>query len=133
MATDLGPNLDMSFPAGGDLSAEANQYKFVELNSGGDVTVCGAAGDLPIGVLQNRPKLGEQAQVRVLGVTKVQADAALATPGAFIGTSADGQADAKALTDGGAEYVVGRTLTASANAGDVIRAIINCISPAEAA
>lgn len=132
MATDFGPVLDGSFPAGADLSAAANQYKFVELNSGGDVTVCNAATDTPIGVLQNRPRLGEMAEVRIFGPTKVQADAALATPGTLIGTSADGQADAKTLADAGTELAVGRTLTTSGAAGEVIRALINCISPAKA-
>lgn len=133
MATDLGPVLDMSFPAGADLSAVANQFKFVELNSGGDVTVCNAVTDTPIGVLQNRPKSGEMAEVRVFGPTKLQADAALATPGAIIGTSADGQADAKALGDAGTELAVGRTITTAAAAGEVFLAVVNCINPAKAA
>lgn len=132
MATDTGPVLDMSFPAGADLSALTNQFKFVELAAGGVVTVCNALTDVPIGVLQNTPASGEMAEVRVVGPTKLQADAALATVGAIIGTSADGQADAKTLSDAGTEFAVGRTLTTAAAAGEVFRAVVNCISPAKA-
>lgn len=126
--TDQGA-YDESFPAGADLSG--SQYKFVELGSGGTVTVCNAATDRPIGVLQNKPTSGQMATVRVRGVTKVQADAALAI-GDAIGTSADGQADPKVAGTDTTEYVVGTALTAVSNAGEIASALIDCGAPARA-
>jgi hypothetical protein len=128
MTTDVGPYNDQSFEAAADLSAEANQFKFVKLDAAGKVVAIAAITDMPIGVLQNRPALGEMATVRVVGVTKLQADAALATPGAIIGTSADGQADAKTLADAGTEFAAGRTLEAATAAAVVFRAFVDCIN-----
>lgn len=130
MAYDQNATLDLSFPAGADLSAA--QYKFVEVGTGGTVTLCNAATDRPIGVLQNKPTSGKMATVRVIGVTKVQADAAL-TRGTLVGTSADGQADAKTPGTDTTEYTVGVVLEPSANAGEVITALINCAAPSRAA
>jgi hypothetical protein len=84
MAVEGPQPVKWSFPAGADLSAAANQYKFVEVDSSGNVSVCNAVTDRPIGVLQNRPKQGEAAEVTISGITKLQADAALAI-GAIIG------------------------------------------------
>lgn len=118
--------------AGGDLSAAANQYKFVKLSAAKTVIVCTGATDIPIGVLQNRPKSGEAAQVCGFGVTKLQADAAV-TAGALIGTSADGQADPKVAGTDTTEYIVGRALDAVSNAAELFTAFINCASPARGA
>lgn len=126
MATE-NAHIDITFPAGADLTT--SQYKFVEIDSAGVVTVCDAATDIPAGVLQNKPNLNEAAQVRVFGVTKVQADAALAI-GVTIGTSADGQADAKVQGTDKTEYIVGYTLTAANNAAELVSALIDCIAPA---
>jgi hypothetical protein len=120
MATDTGPYNDQSYEAAADLSAEANQFKFVKQDATGKVVAIAAITDIPVGILQNRPKLGEMATVRVWGSSKVQADAALATPGTVIGTSADGQADAKVLAEAGTEFVVGETVGIAAAAGEII-------------
>lgn len=129
MAYDGTTPMDWSFPAGADLSAA--QYKFVELNSGGDVTVCNAATDKPIGILQNKPTSGKMATVRVVGISKVQADAAL-TRGTLIGTSADGQADPKVVGTDVTEYAVGQVLEPVSNAGEIATVVVSCISPARA-
>ena len=81
VGTDLG-----FFTAAADLSAK--QYYFVKLASSTTVNVCAAVTDKPIGVLQNKPESGEQAIVRVFGVSKISADATLAA-GDVIGTPAD--------------------------------------------
>ena len=60
-------------------------------------------------------------------------DAALATAGTLIGTSADGQADAKVPGTDTTEYIVGRTIEVSTNAGDLIACVVNCASPSRAA
>lgn len=125
-----GTAVDWTFVAAADLSAA--QYKFVELDANGKVTVCNAATDIPVGVLQNDPASGEAATVRVFGISKVAADAAL-TIGNLIGTSADGQADAKTPGTDTTEYVVGRVLTATSAAAELATAYINCLNPHRAA
>ncbi len=84
------PGVDIgTFTASADLSAK--QFYIVKMSGDNTVTVCAAVTDVPIGVLQNKPASGEQAVVRVFGMSKVSADATLAA-GNIIGTSADGQA-----------------------------------------
>lgn len=118
--------------AGADLSAVGNQYKFVKLSAINTVVLCNGATDVPIGVLQNRPASGEGADVCAIGVTKVQGDADLSV-GNQIGTSADGQADAKTPGTDTTEYVVGVVLEDNAAAGGYAVALINCASPGRAA
>lgn len=129
MAIEQG-QYSITLTAGADLSG--SQYKFVELGSGLTCTVCNGATDLPIGVLQNKPTSGMPAEVMVIGMTKVQGDAGLSV-GALIGTSADGQADAKTVGTDTTEYVVGRVLQATNNAGELATALINCAAPHRAA
>ena len=119
------PGFKLSLKAGADLSAAANQFKFVKLDANGDVVAIAAATDLPIGVLQNLPTSGQEAEIVVDGVTKLQADAAL-TVGLHIGTSADGQADSKVLGTDITEHVVGVVLTPAAAAGTLFAALIRC-------
>lgn len=114
-----------TLPAGADLSAK--QFRFVKKSSGTYV-VCDGATDIPDGVLQNKPALGEPCEVVMFGPTKVNADAAL-TSGWLIGTSADGQADRKIPGTDTTEYVVGRVLEAAAAAGNIIAAFVDCITP----
>ena len=118
--------------AGADLSAAANQYKFVKLSAAKTVVLCAAATDKPIGVLQNRPKSGETAQVCCIGVTKLQGDADLAF-GNLVGTSGDGQADAKTPGTDTTEYVAGTIIEDNTAAGELCTAVINCASLARAA
>ena len=96
-----------TFSASADLSAK--QYYFVKMSGDNTVTVCAAVTDKPIGVLQNKPESGEQAIVRVFGVSKASADATLAA-GDIAGTSADGQC----------QPVVAGTETTVYNCGQVL-------------
>lgn len=111
----------LSFKAGADLSAK--QYYFVELDSDGHVTACNGATDKAIGVLQNDPTSGQAALVCVFGRTKVSADAALSI-GDLVGTSADGQADAKTPGTDTSDYVKGIVTKATANAGEIAEIIL---------
>lgn len=127
MAYEL-PVLVHSFKAGEDLSAAAAKFKFVKLDSSGDVVLPTGATDVPIGVLLNSPASGATAEVGMVGIFKVNSDAALSI-GALIGTSADGQADAKTAGTDTTEYVVGRVLEASGAAAGYATAAINTLSP----
>lgn len=124
------PILLESKEAAVDLSAK--QFYFVELASTGKVDACNAATDKPYGVLQNKPTAGKTAVIMRLGVSKVNSDAALAI-GDLIGTSADGQADAKTPGTDTTEYVVGMVEEASGAAGELATASINCLNPHRAA
>ena len=131
MAVEL-PVFMKTFEASGDLSTK--QYFFMKQDTTFNrVTTCTAATDVPIGVLQNKPDAaGKAAEVMIVGLTKVSADAAL-TIGNLIGTSADGQADAKTVGTDITEYVVGRVYEAAAAAADLVGAFINCCNPHRAA
>lgn len=130
MAYEASQPLKISLTAGADLSS--SQYRFVKLDGSGNAVVCSGATDIPVGVLQNKPTSGQSAEIVVVGVSKVNADAALSI-GALIGTSADGQADAKVAGTDTTEYVVGRMLTATGAAAQIGTALINAASPARAA
>ena len=130
MAWELGPYFDYSVEAGADLSAL--QYHFCKLNtSTGKVIAIAAATDKALGVLQNKPVLGATAVVRMFGISKVVGDANLAIDDT-IGTSADGQADAKIAGTDTTEYVFGRVIADNTAAGGIVSAAIDCMAPRRA-
>jgi hypothetical protein len=118
-----------SVQAGEDLSDK--QFYFVKF-SGSTVVACSAATDVPAGVLQNTPESGQQAEIVVIGPTKIEADAALSV-GYLIGPSADGQADRKIPGTDTTEYVAGTVFEVAGAAGDIVRAWVNCAAPHRAA
>lgn len=122
------PGFSLSLPAAGAI-AQADVFKFVKLNSSGQVLLCAAVTDIPIGVLQTPAAgTGDAVNVMTLGVSKVQGDADLAK-GAQIGTSADGQAAAYVAGTDTTKYIVGQVLDDNTTAGGLATALINCISP----
>lgn len=123
-------SVKVTLVAGADLSAA--QYKFVKLNASGQAVVCSGATDLPIGVLQNDPASGAEAEVLVVGGTKIIAGAAIGE-GAQIGTSAAGKAVALTAGSDTTKYVAGALLTESGADGDIVTAVINCANPHRAA
>ena len=98
MANYSGFGLDLPFTAASDM--DTYQYRFVKLD-----TVMGApyvnlatggSNPVPIGVLQNDPRAGGAANVRVAGTTKLwMADAAAAavSMGNFIRSGSNGLGD----------------------------------------
>lgn len=112
--------------AGADLSAR--QFYAVKLDSSGDVVLCSAVTDQPIGILQNNPKSGMEAHVMAVGISKVSSDAALAINDR-IGTSSDGQLVAKTIGTDITHYVIGRVLIASTAANGIATATIEALNP----
>ncbi|OGI00465.1 MAG: hypothetical protein A2Y25_12000 [Candidatus Melainabacteria bacterium GWF2_37_15] len=96
MAFQSSPVLDFSFKAAEDLSNY--QYHFIIIDSNGKVALMNAIGDYPIGVLQNAPGADEEATVRILGISKVVANAAIdegsLVNAEFVSTSDCGKAQA---------------------------------------
>jgi hypothetical protein len=116
--------------ASADLSTK--QYYFVKMSGERTVTVCAGATDKPIGVLQNNPTSGQAAEVCVVGQTKVSGDGDL-NYGDLIGTSGDGQADAKTAGTDTTEYICGQVIQGNGAAGGLITAFINCANIARGA
>ena len=90
------PVLDITLEAAADLSAK--QFHFVKVSAANKVDVCTAITDAPIGVLQNKPTSGQAANIRVLGISKLSANAAISA-GAILGSSTDSQAQTAVATN----------------------------------
>jgi len=123
-------SVKVTLVAAADLSAL--QYTFVKLDSAGKAAAAAAATDIPIGVLQNAPTSGQEAEVLIVGGTKIVAGAAI-SEGALVGTSSTGKAVALVAGTDTTKYVVGTLLTESGASGDVVTAVINCANPGRAA
>jgi hypothetical protein len=114
----------LTFVAGADLSAK--QYYAVKLDSTeGQVVVCAATTDIPIGILQNAPASGSEAIVAFAGVTKVNGDSALVV-GNQIGTAADGQLAVYVAGTDTTKRIIGSVIAATGVAGEYGTAIVNC-------
>lgn len=108
---------DDSFAASADLSAV--QYHIVERTGAHSCNVCNNAADVPLGVLQNDPRSGEAATVRLQGKSKVVSDGsgtAIAV-GDRVGTNAAGRAVKKTAPG---DYIIGRAEQASSANGVII-------------
>jgi len=121
-------SVKVTLVAGADLSSK--QYQFVKLNSSGEAIAIAAITDVPVGVLQNAPTSGQEAEVLVSGGTKLVAGEAITLP-AFLSVTSAGKADKIAVTDT-TQYVVGQALTAAAADAEVITAVVNCANPTRA-
>lgn len=115
-----------SLAAGADLSS--NQYQFVKLNSSAQVVLCAAATDVPIGILQNKPKSGQAADVMMSGISKVVASAAL-TVGNLVGTDSSGKAAAYVNGTDTTKVICGQVLSATGATNGIATVAINCITP----
>lgn len=109
--------------AGADLSAAANQFKAVKLDASGDIILCSVAGELVYGVLYNKPKSGEAAEVVVAGSPKMQADAAINEMD-ILATSADGQFAVSTPAVGNTDHAFAIAKDAAAAAGEIISGTI---------
>jgi hypothetical protein len=121
-------SVKVTLVAGADLSAK--QYQFVKLNSSGEAIAIAAITDVPVGVLQNAPTAGQEAEVLVAGGTKLVAGEVITLP-AFLSVTSAGKADKVATTDT-TQYVVGQAITAAGAGDDVITAVISCLAPTRA-
>jgi hypothetical protein len=103
---------DYTYLAGADLSTK--QFHAVELNSADAVTVFDGTGKV-VGFLQNKPKAGEAATVRVAGATKAIASAAI-TQGALVSAGNDG----RVATTAGTGIAIGQAELGAGAANDVV-------------
>lgn len=119
-----------TFVSAGDLSAL--QFTFVKMATGGLIAAVAAATDIPVGVLQNAPTAGQEAEVLLAGVTKLVAGGALDTD-VLVGTTSAGRAVVNTAGTSTTLYVAGRLLTAAGANGDIVTAAIDCIAPGRGA
>lgn len=124
---------DVPFLADADLTL--SQYYFVTpASTAGYVKIAtGASNPAPIGVLQNAPSAGQEARVRLLGLSKVFAlttSSSSLTYGRYLSTNASGQAIA--VGDLSTCIITGRWLDTATgvSASRYGQAFINCFNPA---
>lgn len=127
MSTELNV-YDDSYATFGDL--QSNQYYFVEFSASRTVQKCSAVTAVICGIVQNNPKSGETAVVRMLGKSKIKTGEAI-TYGALVGCTAAGQAAAKSLGTNTTHYIVGQAIETTAS-GDVAHIVVKG-NPARAA
>ncbi|MCE5335248.1 MAG: hypothetical protein LLG06_11755 [Desulfobacteraceae bacterium] len=121
--------LDLAFPAAEDLTSD--QYKFVVLASDGTVRRPDTEAEVALGILQNAPAAGEAAAVRILGVSKLEVNAALGI-GTFVMQEYVSAADAgKGKTSSGAPaYTRGVVIEASGAEDDLASVLLTSTFPA---
>jgi len=100
------------FEAGADLSLL--QFRAVKLNANGDV-IQSTAGDFSLALLQNKPILGESAEVDLDGISKGEAGAAFA---ANLELMSD--ANGRLITATSGNRVVAVSLKPAAALGDLV-------------
>lgn len=125
MATYSGQGIDIPVTASGDLNSV--QFRFVT-KGGADKNVIqatGASNPYPIGVLQNDPRDGETANVRIWGTSKVYVDAAASqlVYGGLVTCGSTGLAVPEGATSGSAP-IVGMMLTSISSGSGVLGEIL---------
>ena len=115
---------DLSVVTAADLST--NQFQFVRLDANDKLVLADAAGQSVLGILQNKPKLGEAAAVRCVGISLLEASGALAS-NALVATTAAGLA--KAAVAGSGDPITGSNVAAKvvrgvSNAGELLTVLI---------
>jgi hypothetical protein len=126
MAFELPGFVDGTRPAGADLSS--HQYKFVKLNSSGQVVICAAATDKPYGILQNKPTSGQAAEVMKNGLSKMIM-AAGNTKGNVGGTDSSGLFAAYAFGTDTTKYMCAEVVEDADAASGVGTVAFDCFMP----
>lgn len=96
---------DISRQAAADYFTTSYQYYIMKLNSDARAELAGAANAASLGPLQNKPKIYEAAEVRMLGISKV-----ICGGNITIGNKVTGDSDSKAVEAAATEYYIGKAL-----------------------
>jgi len=102
------------------------QYLFVKITADDIVTKCSVAGERAVGVLQNAPNTGQEAEIVVNGVTKVVAGELLAA-GDIVGTDSSGRAQKIEATATGADlgaWALGQVVEGAGAAGELVTILL---------
>jgi hypothetical protein len=119
-----------SFTAASAMTSASAQFCVVKLVATG-VCPCDANTDVPVGVLQNSPGLGEPAIVALAGQTKLRAAGTDIAAGARVASDSTGRAVTVVAGTSTGFYPVGQVLfiDATVNAGGLVSAVIDCRNP----
>jgi len=98
---------DISLQAAADFYTTSKQYYVMKLDSNGRAALAGVANAASIGVLQNKPKQYEAAEVRRVGISKVVCGGTITC-----GAAVTGDADSKAVAAAATERYIGIALEA---------------------
>ena len=130
MAYEIGAYaVKVTLVAGADLSAK--QYTFVKLNSSGQAVAVAAATDNPIGILQNAPLSGQEAEVLVIGGSKLVLGGTVATTD-VLSTTATGTGVAIVNGTDTTKYALGSVLAGGVS-GEYGTVLVNCANAGRAA
>lgn len=110
----------------GSVSLATKQFCFVKLHTDGTVLICAATTDKPIGILQNKPRIGEACEIMVTGVSKLKMAAASAID-SMIGTDGSGLGAIYVAGTDTTKYLVARVLLANAAASGIASVLVNCM------
>jgi hypothetical protein len=114
MSYSNNPGVPVAYNAGADLTGK--QYTIMIETAESTCNIASLATDsLIIGVLQNKPALGDRASVADDGVSKVVAGGAI-TVGLHITANSSG----KAAAVGSGDIAIGRLLAAAGADGDIV-------------
>ena len=116
--------LDITFKAGEDLNSY--QYYGVYLSDDQTVALCTTAHLNAIGILQDKPKSGEAAVVRVQGTTKVKAGGTIAV-GARVSITTSGKAITETTASATEVLLIGTALEAAID-GDIFEILLEKMS-----
>jgi len=112
--------LDITFKAAADL--RLNQYYHVKMTAADTINLTSANTDVAIGVLQNKPKTGEAAVVRVSGTTKyISHGGASVVVGSLICPDAAGKGE---IADADLDFVIGISLEASGADDEILEMLL---------
>jgi hypothetical protein len=109
---------EFSFEAGADLTE--SQFHFVALTNTGTI-IRATADEAAIGILQNKPNLGEAGTVWMSGISKACTAAGPINIGDAVGTNALGEA----IAGGG----IGRALTPTTGFTQLATVLFSCLQP----
>lgn len=110
--------LSRTFTAAADYSS-TGQYRFVYLSAANTVTLC-SEGTQPIGILQNAPASGEDAEVMLYGVSRLSIYGTAAVMDSL--ESYDNGQGQTTTTDN--DYVGALVLEAAVTTGDVVKVLL---------
>ncbi len=114
-----------TFEANEDLSTK--QYYGVDMVSTRKVELHDAVTDIPIGVLQNAPESGQEAEVLIIGRTPVVLAENIASLPQLMRFDDNGKAAAFDVDTDTTAYCAGQFLE-TGSTGEIVEAIVNCIN-----
>lgn len=121
MATEVNI-FDMTYLAYGDL--RSNQFFLVEFVAGTERTIqrCSSTVAKVCGIIQNNPNSGQEASVRHLGLSKMEACSG--ARGSFFGPDAAGRGTPKSPIANSGQYIIAQAAGESATASSRISVIV---------